>query len=65
MHLHVVREYLWGSFVSLTCPAIALGCIPTSSLCYCFLLGQVLLISGQVYVQGSPDVWHIWGHGRK
>lgn len=38
-------------------------CFPSSSFCYCFLLGQVLLISGQVYVQGNPDVWHIWRHG--
>lgn len=28
MHLHLlVRAYLWGCFVSLTCPAIALGSV--------------------------------------
>lgn len=62
MHLHLlVRACIWGSFVSLTCPATALGCFPTSSRHYCFLLEQVLMISGQVDVQGNPDVGHIKG----
>lgn len=62
MHLHLlVRASLWGSFVSLTCAATALGCFPTSSRCCCFLLEQVLLISGQVYVQGNPEVGHSKG----
>lgn len=38
-------------------------CFPSSSLCFWFLLEQVLLISGQVFVQGNPDAGHIWGHG--